>query len=614
MHLTWGIRRRITVAVLGVVAAALVVLVVGVLWIGGRRVEALAAGERAELAAEKAEAVRDWIDGRLQLLSVVAAWPGLTDRVSALDRWPPDPAMLAATETELRRWVGRVGALFDVIVVVDAATGRVVAASRVHERGKIYRNRSYVTRAIATGAPVVQSPYFALPFESVTLAVAIPIANRAGRIVGVVVGQTRLAGLNAIIGRQAGALASSASYVVNRAQLFVTEPPGVTDPAALRRPTFAPFVEACIAGRSATATEVDHRGRPVIAAYVWLADHELCVVSQIDRADVAAVAAELAGLIVAIGAAVALLAAGVSALLARALADPIIALAAAARRIGDGARDVRLPDAHRADELGTLARAFNAMAADVAVREAKLERSNQDLREFAHLASHDLQEPLRKIVAFGTLLAREKAGALDAEGHGYLATMRDAATRMQRLISSLLDYAKISAATTPFTPTDLDAVVRRVLDDLSIVIAETRAVITVAPLPTVPADPTQLARVFQNLIGNALKFRRPEEPPRIAIAVAPANGDDNDDAMVRITVRDHGIGFDPRYAGDIFAPFRRLHGRATYPGSGMGLAICRKVVERHGGTIVADSTSGGGTTITVTLPTAAPATLATAAD
>jgi PAS domain S-box-containing protein len=234
--------------------------------------------------------------------------------------------------------------------------------------------------------------------------------------------------------------------------------------------------------------------------------------------------------------------------------------------------------------------------AELRARGAALERSNAELEQFAYVASHDLQEPLRMVASYTQLLARRYQGKLDAQADKYIAFAVDGAQRMQTLINDLLALSRVGTQGRPFVPTDVGAVVQRALRWLGKSLEESGGAVEVGPMPTVPADAGQLEQVFQNLLANALKFRRPGVPPRIAVTAVP-NG-----AEWRCAVRDNGIGFEPQYAEQIFVVFQRLHTRAEYAGTGVGLAICKKVVERHGGRIWAESVPNEGTTFYFTLP------------
>ena len=236
---------------------------------------------------------------------------------------------------------------------------------------------------------------------------------------------------------------------------------------------------------------------------------------------------------------------------------------------------------------------------------AKVERSNRELQEFAFIASHDMQEPLRKILAFGARISAKYAEALDDEGRDYLDRMMNAAKRMSDMIRGLLDYSRVGTRREPLRAVDLTRLVREVESDLEVLIENAGARIEVGGLPTLEADPNQMRQLFQNILQNALKFRG-EEKPIIKIYAGPGDDDGLEPTAGgkahRIFVEDKGIGFDEKHLDRIFTLFQRLHGRSAYDGTGMGLAICRKIVERHHGNITARSTPGHGATFIITLP------------
>jgi PAS domain S-box-containing protein len=227
---------------------------------------------------------------------------------------------------------------------------------------------------------------------------------------------------------------------------------------------------------------------------------------------------------------------------------------------------------------------------------AKLEQSNRDLQEFAYIASHDLQEPSRKVLAFSDRLANKYGSMLDENGRDYLKRMRDASQRMQTLINDLLTFSRVSTRIQPFSPVNLNELVRDVVSDLEYQIDRTQGVVDLGLLPTIDVDSTQMHQLLQNLITNALKFHRDGWPPHVQVTAEAT------DTTCKILVKDNGIGFEEQYLDRIFKPFQRLHSREEYEGSGMGLAICRRIVERHGGDITAQSVLGEGSTFIVSLP------------
>jgi PAS domain S-box-containing protein len=243
----------------------------------------------------------------------------------------------------------------------------------------------------------------------------------------------------------------------------------------------------------------------------------------------------------------------------------------------------------------------------------ELERSNGELQDFATIASHDLQEPLRKIRAFGDRLTEHSAAVLDEDASDYLRRMTNAAGRMQTLIKDLLEYSQVTLRPEPPRPVDLGLVVSEVLCDLEERILLTKGTVRVGQLPTILGSPFQMRQLFQNLIANALKFHPDGVAPDVQIAAAAhgdlrrSNGRADREPVWQISVRDNGIGFEEKHAERIFAPFQRLHGRQAYEGTGMGLAICRRIAAQHGGTISAHSTPGTGAVFVIKLPRAAAA-------
>jgi signal transduction histidine kinase len=237
---------------------------------------------------------------------------------------------------------------------------------------------------------------------------------------------------------------------------------------------------------------------------------------------------------------------------------------------------------------------------ELQVLAAKLERSNQELQQFASVASHDLQEPLRKIIVFGDRLRKKAGDKLEGQASDYLERMTSAAHRMQSLIHELLAFSRVVSKARPFQPVDLGAVAGEVVGDLEVLIEKVHGRVQIESLPVIDADPMQVRQLFQNLIANALKFRREDAVPVVHVWAEEAAGVRG--RAVRLAFQDNGIGFEEKYLDRIFAPFQRLHGRGEYEGSGMGLAICHRIVDRHGGEITARSTLGEGSTFLITLP------------
>jgi len=239
----------------------------------------------------------------------------------------------------------------------------------------------------------------------------------------------------------------------------------------------------------------------------------------------------------------------------------------------------------------------------------ELERSNKELEEFAYVASHDLQEPLRKIQTFGQLLKTQLKDGLPPEAEDALERMVTAATRMRTLIESLLTYSRVTTKARPFQRVGLESIVRDALSNLEAVIEQKNARLDIGRLPVIEADPYQMLQLIQNLISNSLKFQKRGNTPHIRIWASSARTSDtrlseqsHQETLCEIRVQDNGIGFNEKHLDRIFVAFQRLHGRSSYEGVGIGLAICRKIVERHGGDITAESIPNKGSTFIVRLP------------
>jgi PAS domain S-box-containing protein len=226
----------------------------------------------------------------------------------------------------------------------------------------------------------------------------------------------------------------------------------------------------------------------------------------------------------------------------------------------------------------------------------RLESSNRELQDFASVAAHDLQEPLRKIQAFSDRLKTKYRDLLGDDGKDYLDRMLASARRMQTLIDDLLSYSRVTTKAQPFIPTDLNQILREVTSDLEVRIESTHAKIVAEKLPTIDSDPSQMRQLLQNIVGNALKFHKPDTPPEVRIGAGIQGG------LCELKIQDNGIGFDEKYLDRIFTIFQRLHGKSQYEGTGVGLAVVRRIVERHHGQITAKSALGKGATFIITLP------------
>lgn len=274
------------------------------------------------------------------------------------------------------------------------------------------------------------------------------------------------------------------------------------------------------------------------------------------------------------------------------------------RRVDERTEELSAANSRLQDEVSERAQAQRELRAFT----HKLEESNRELQSFASVAAHDLQEPLRKVQAFGDRLKSKYAETLGDQGRDYLERMQDASGRMGTLINDLLSYSRVTTKAQPFIPVNMNEITAEVINDLEIRIEELNGKVEVDELPTIFADTLQMRQLMQNLIGNGLKYHKDDEPPLVKVSAElvrssiDVQGQLVSVDMCRMTVSDNGIGFEEKYADRIFGIFQRLHTRTDYDGTGVGLAICRKIADRHGGTIDAYSEPGKGSRFVVTLP------------
>lgn len=268
-----------------------------------------------------------------------------------------------------------------------------------------------------------------------------------------------------------------------------------------------------------------------------------------------------------------------------------------ANRVASGALDHKIRTVSK-DELGEVGKAVDKMRTSLTTAIDNLASSNKDLEQYAYIVSHDLQEPLRKILAFGGYIKESTKGKLDEDTEFYLSRVLDSSLRMRTLIDDLLTYSRATKKKAEATEVDLNQVVKNVWSDLELIVAEKKAELELRDLPLVRGDRLLLRQLFQNLIHNSLKFSKDNETPVIEIFSEPHGSSE----YVELHVKDNGIGFSQKYAERILVPFQRLHGKSEYPGSGIGLAICNRIVTKHGGNLCAIGRPGEGSEFKFNLP------------
>ncbi len=503
--------------------------------------------------------------------------------------------------------------IFTELFVIRVPDGLVLVASDPSQLGKYFENRPFFIEGMK--GTFIQNIHYSLTLQQSTMVVSTPLKDQQEKPAAVLAGRVNLDRLCTIMEKTTGLIRSEDTYLVNSFNYFVTEP-RFKKGYALRKSTYTLGVTRALSGQSGTAFYPNYRGVPVIGVYTWLPERQLALITEMDQHEafepIRALQASMASVCLAVMAAVI----GISWLASRSLTRPLERLSRSIQRMGQGHLDIPVEQTTK-DEIGKLARAFARMAFDLktimvskesleqeiverkkteqklnAVR-TDLERSNRDLEQFAHVASHDLKEPLRMVKSYLELLRETLSPPLDEPLETCIRFAMDGAVRMEQMIGDLLSFSKVGSHGVDLPWVSAEEALETAKMNLQIAILESSARITSDPMPKVYADSIQLVQIFQNLLANAITFS--EGPPRIHVSAVTQEN------LCRFSVKDNGIGIDPRHRDRIFNIFHRLHSRDKYPGTGIGLALCRRIVERHGGHIWFESKPGEGTEFFFTL-------------
>jgi PAS domain S-box-containing protein len=683
----------------------------------------------------KGNEMRRWIENTARNMEQLADRPLIREYSAALathDTSEPAYGLAKAgvVEEHLKPRL-RFGEFFEIFIICPLH-GIVLASTDERQEGKFRDSERYFIEG--KSKTYVQNAYYSNSLERSAITIGMPIKDKKGEVVAVMAGHMELGELSNIMRQTSGLSRTEDTYLVNTFNFFVTEPRFARD-YALKKDVHTEGVQAGLSGKEGVGFYGDYRGIPVIGAYRWLPDHQMCIVTEIDQDEAYAPIASLRWRIGGIALATALGAVFLAYLFGRTLTRPVRQLAEGAKEVGRGNLDFRIGMRSK-DEFGELSLVFDRMAeelkkttvsrdelaeseerfrsvfersklgksltspsgkllkinqafadllgysieemqginfaeithpddtwesrecirsllanernsyrmekryihksgkevwtdvsttllrdgkgaplyfltaiADITDRKRaekalqrlneNLARSNQELEQFAYVASHDLQEPLRMVSSYTQLLAQRYSDKLDRDAKDFIGYAVDGAARMQRLIQDLLAYSRVATRGGDLLPFDAHDALGAAVANLQAAIQETHALVANDDLPMVLGDHTQIAQVFQNLVGNAIKFHKPEEPPRVKIS---AELGAERPGFWTFKVTDNGIGIDPKYFERLFVIFQRLHGKQEYPGTGIGLALCKRIVERHGGKIWLESDPVKGTTFFFTLP------------
>jgi len=475
------------------------------------------------------------------------------------------------------------------------------------QEGKYYANQRFF--AEGKTHTYTQGVFYSLPLQQTTMIVSTPVSDRREDLVAVLAGRLDLRDLSLIMSAQSGLSQSEKTYLVNKSNFFVTEPSS-GEGYALKKTVRTEGVQAGLSGSDGVAFYVDYRNIPVIGAYKWLPEYNMCLITEVDQAEAYAPVNSMAVTMVTIVALLTLIVVAAGFLLARTITQPLARLVAGAAEIGrHGHLDQKVGTEDRG-EIGELSRAFDRMAAElkettvsiddlerrIHERTAQLEAANRELEAFTYSVSHDLRAPLRAIDGYTRILLDDYQPLLDAEGKRVCSVISESAHRMSDLIDDLLTFSRLGRSALNPSKIDMETMATTIFQELTTAQGRKRIDFKVDSVPPAVGDPALLRQVWVNLLSNAIKFSSRQKR-----AVIRVRGENMENEAV-YSVQDNGVGFDMQYADKLFGVFQRLHSVREFEGNGVGLALVQRVIHRHGGRVWAEGEVGKGATFYFALP------------
>jgi len=602
MKLRFGIVMKLSLVFTLFASAVLIALAVISYNSGRTALQAATVSELLSTAIEKQAALATWVNERQEHVTVIAGSPNLIDDLTILLAGKPGTPQVQAAHDhlikDLMQWVSPRQLFLD-FMVLEPDGGKVIASTNPLEEGTFKENRPYFING--RQGSYVQKIYYSTSLLAPAMTASAPIRTTSGRLIGVLAARLDLAELNDIINRRSGLRQTDETFLVNSSHLFVTQPRLVPDPVILQRGIYSEAVNRCLERDSGVVQANDYRGVPAMIVFRWLPELEVCLETKIDQAESLA-SSRAFGMSILVFSAFTLLAAMLLASwLAHSLTRPIRQLVHGTEEIGRGNLDYRLESRSR-DELGSLAEGFNRMGASLKTqagllrqRAEQLESSNKELEAFSYTVSHDLRAPLRAIDGFSRILLDEHASQLAPLVQRYLYLIRQSTQQMGHLIDDLLAFSRLGRQTITIEQVFPLAIVNLALQDLHDEQDGRKIDLVVGELPECRADPALLKQVYLNLLANALKFTRQRKVARIEVGAQHLDG------QCVYFVRDNGVGFDMKYIDKLFGVFQRLHRSEDYEGTGVGLAIVQRIIQRHGGRVWAEAQLNKGAVFHFTL-------------
>jgi signal transduction histidine kinase len=605
-----NLRSRITwlFALLAIVPVVIVGFLA--LYTGRQSIEQVEINHLVSTNLMKSSELTRWIEGNQLRIEELAQRPLMVQHSATLATSDPadpayDNARLSLEGDHLSPRIKPVGGFVE-ISVMSPDSGIIMASSDVAQEGKYHSNqRFYVEGKTHT---YTQGVFYSLPLQQTTMIVSTPVIDRGKNLVAVLAGRLDLRDLSLIMSAQSGLRLSEKTYLVNRSNFFVTEP-SFGAGYALKKTVRTEGVQAGLSGSDGVGFYADFRNVPVIGAYKWLPEYNMCLITEVNQAEAYARIDAMAVTIISIVSLLALIVVAASFLLARTITQPLARLVAGAAAIGRGRLDQRVGTAAK-DEIGELSRAFDRMAMElrettvsldeleqrIRERTVQLEAANRELEAFAYSVSHDLRAPLRAIGGYTRILLEEHQQLLDAEGSRVCSVISESAQKMSALIDDLLAFSRLGRSAINPCKLNMEELANAVFQDLTTAQSRKRIDFQVDAAPPGMGDMALLRQVWVNLISNAIKFSS-----RKRRAVIRVHGENSESETV-YSVQDNGAGFDMQYTHKLFGVFQRLHSAKEFEGNGVGLALVQRVVLRHGGRVWAEGKTGKGATFYFSLP------------
>ncbi|THB75266.1 MAG: sensor histidine kinase [Desulfobulbaceae bacterium] len=561
--------------------------------------------------------VEQWIEREtinLELLAKLSVFQAaFTDRATLTQRQLQNSTPDSIVERHLMPSL--LSGIYQELFILNIPDGEVIISTSRSQEGKIMSKRPFYIQG--QNRSYVSNPHYSLSIREPTMVISTPIRHKSS-VVAVLAARLNLNYLTSIITERTDLKGTEDSFIVNDNHYFLTEP-RYGNNYALKKTTYSDGVTAALAGQTGVKWYLDYRGVPVIGAYTYLDKQNIALLTEIDQQEYQAPIREIKNKLILVSLLVAAAAVAIGLFTAEMLYKPVRKLGDAVGQMsGENLLEFKNP-LSGTDELAIfgdkLAALTNRLRSTLVSQDELLveierrtqlekrlkkslletKRSNEELQQFAYVASHDLQEPLRMVSSFTQLLADRYKDQLDEKAHRYINFAVDGAARMQILIEDLLRFSRISTQGKELVPINSSAVLTDTLHLLRVLVNERNAQITHDNLPTIMGDEVQISQLFQNLITNGIKFCQ-AKTPTIHVSVQL-----NEDNFYQFSFRDNGIGIDQKYKDRVFVIFQRLHTREEYSGTGIGLSLCKRIVERHGGQIWFDTEPEGGTIFHITL-------------